>query len=1509
MSAAPPGARPAARLGPPHPSRRTAVAAAVPLVLALSSIAPAAFADTAPTAPPLPPVLAATMAKADAARAGDKPPATAVDKAIAQAKSTGRPVPVPELTDEFSETAATPQGHLAHSQHPEQQRVKQNGTWSALDATLVADPAGGYRPKASAAGVHLSAGGPGPLATLTSEDGKALTVDSPFPLTTAITGPGGNSLLYPEVAPGIDLKVTATKYGGLSTVLVVKTAEAAGNPKLKSVHFGTTTRGVTLRTDAEHNLAATAEDGTLRWHAPAPRMWDSSKDTPAAAESTAAAGKSAPVEAPRDSPAQQTGTPAPQKSGDNPDSTVDGPGKGAKVAVMPTKATADGIDLTTDQNILGKGQGPWFIDPGWIYDTRSGNTWTWTQSAYPGKANIGLTVDNGGGKYARPGVGYQGYLPTKGVERSYFQLDTRGFAGTIVHKATLSLWEYESSDWSCTTKYWLDAYLTSPIDNRTTWSNPPGVVGGRLGEAQVAGSGQDGCHDNVQFDYDVTSAYQTYSGDHDTLTFGVFARDESSSSLGFKRLTYNPVVVVEYDRPPTPPTDPYVSPSPGTTFPWADNQGCDGSSIGWLSAGSNFNGAVTLNATVHSPVQNDLYMWTHIWDYSLPDWPVVDEGYSAAVPNGKVASFNVRSDVIKDGHVYGWGAHAADKLIGMSDAAPNCRFGVDLTPPSLTVPDVSRVFSDAELSEQYPPSGNGQITKKRTGEWGIVPFSAVDTPADNGTASGIACARWSWDPNFADAQGQDWICGGRLPVNGVAVLPNRWGTNIVYLQVMDQARNFSPKAQYAFYVPWNSDGPPPVFGDMTGDSAPDILTADQAGNLRTYTVPGNPLAKSPPITLAAGAKDAPDGVSWANAQITHRGTLTGGNHIDDVIAHAPGGPKLYVYGNPGNDGFYGHVGRGVEIEKPGCTARAADPVTGIPAEDCAWFHAPGYNAADWSNALRIAAIGDPVNTNLNTALKFKNKTGLLTVESTNNGTDAALWYYPATAGNILGKPVQLAASGWKDKELLSPGDWAKQGHPGLWARNLLAGPDGAQGDLRAYTFATGTVVSTTHEGLPEKDASNKPLYVPTLTKMSSGVKVGQVSVDGWPVLGSDGDLTGNGSATLWGKRANGQIDIWWGQTTDPGTANPGFAWQVGPERVADTAVNPLWWSLDGKPTKDGRPIDSTVVDPLYPTAFTRTTDHNGEADRATAFSGSTVYRSSNRAPVDTTKSYSVAAWVKIDNTDAYQTAVSLAGTERSPFYLQFSKAFGSTGRWSFTMAATDQYNTGAYYAAVDDNEPQVGGWTHLVGTYNAETRTATLYVNGRAAGTTIVPQVWNTNGSVVIGGESTTNHPGPDSRLTGAIGDVRIYPYVFTDQQANTMATSNSRVQIRSTQNTGKCVDDWGGAVGAMVAVHDCWNGDSQHLTLTSDNRIKVRGSADRCLGLSDKPGKPGSRIQIQTCGSDLGQVWERRSDGTLYNPESAGCLEIPAWNTANGSSLGIWNCNGTDNANQRWFFRAQTTS
>ncbi|MER7674494.1 LamG-like jellyroll fold domain-containing protein [Kitasatospora sp. NPDC096128] len=1479
-----------------HPSRRSH-AVAVSLALALTSvgpIAPLAFAADSPAtptasadqAPTVPKDLADRIAAGDAKFAGEKPQ-LASDKAIADAKRTGKPVPVPELTDEYSETVATPAGHLARTQHAEPQRVKQNNGWANLDGTLVPDERGGYRPRTAVAGVHLSGGGDGPLGTLTSQDGESLTIDSPFPLTRPSLDPNGDALVYPEVAPGIDLRVTASKLGGLSTVLVVKTAEAAKNPALKKVRFPTVAKGVTVKADDAGNLTATTKDGKVRWHASTPQMWDSG--TGGATTANAPKGKAA--------AAQRDG----QDQGDDSreqKSTADGPGAGAKVAAMQTSASGDAVELTTDDTVLGKGQGPWFIDPGWVYDRREATTWTWTQSAYPGTNNLGRTVANSGDQYAQPGVGYQGFRTSKGVERSYFQFDTRWYNDIVINKATMSFFEAKSSDFSCTNKYTVDLNLTGAIDNNTTWNNSPGVVTG-VGSADVGGAGQNGCSGNTQFDYDVTGVYRQYAPSHDNLTFGLFARNESNATA-FKRLTYNPAVVVEYDRVPNTPTNPYAWPVPSTAVPWAENQGCDGKSIGWLNSDSGFNGSVTLNATVSSNAQSSLFAWTHIWDYADLSADV-DSGYTGEVVSGGNAAFQVKPGVIKDGHVYGWGTMATDKLVQMSASTPMCRFGVDLTPPTISVPDAYTVLPAADLADKFPPSGNGQVTKKHVGEQGIVPFTATD-PAPGGNASGVICARWGWDAQLANV---GWSCGGSMPQGGIPVTPGRWGTNILYMQVMDNARNVSPVAQYSFYVPWNPDGPPPVFGDVTGDGAPDILAPDQAGYLRAFNPPGNPNAKSPAVSAVSIPAEAPGGKGWNGIQLTHRGTLTGGNNIDDVIAHAPGDPELKVYPNPGNTGVYGRIDKPVPLAKPKCAKTST--------EDCSWLTAAGYNANDWSTTLRIAALGDPVNTDLDPRLGFKNKTGLLTVESTNNGADAALWYYPATNANTLGKPVRLAASGWKDKELISSGDWAKQGHPGLFTRNLAASADAAKDDLNGLTFTTGTVLATDNQGQPVNDPSGTPLMVPTLTGIATSTKIGGVPSDTWTTLGSDGDLTGNGNAALWGVKADGSIDIWWGKVTTPGTPTAGYTWQVGPNTIANTAVNPQWWALDGRTSGDSGDANKLYKngdDPknTYPTGAPLTADHNRSANKATAFDGASVYRTT--APVngglDTTRSYSVSAWVKVNNLDNYQTAVSLTGDVASPFYLQYSKAFHN---WAFVLPSSDSTSPTAWYSAYDRSgrtNATIGQWTHLTGTFNADTATVTLYVNGAAVGSDKMPSGWKpAPGSLNVGGV-TYNTAAPGDLLNGAVSDVRAYPYALTDQQANTLATTDAAIQIRSAVNSGKCLDNWGGSAGAQLRIYDCWNGEGQHFVMTKDKQIKIPMSG-RCLGTADAAAANGTAVVAQDCGSNPGaQTWIRRYDNSLYNPASGRCLDLPGWVTTNGSGLDVWDC--ADQANHHWIFEAQQT-
>ncbi|MER7673139.1 ricin-type beta-trefoil lectin domain protein [Kitasatospora sp. NPDC096128] len=1041
------------------------------------------------------------------ATAVKQPPASEAEKAIAEAKKTQKNIPVDSLTTEFSETAATPDGHFALTSHMDQQRVRQDGVWKPLDATLAANRDGTFSPKSVAGKLVLSKGGDGPLATMTSPDGKKLSLASPLPLTTPTVS--DDSVIYPSVAPDIDLKVTATKAGGFTTVFVVKTQAAAANPVLKNLHFDTATDGVAVTGDTHGNLTAAGTDGKPRWIARTPQMWDSAP--PPAAGKTAPAAKSARTlaAAPADAPSDtgQTAT----------TSSEAGPGTGSKVSDMPVKAGAAGIDLTPDQDLLAHGIAPYYIDPDWLPYNLQGNAWTWVQSAHDGPDSGNFNHQGSRGS-DHPGVGVCGTYPNGGScspadkERSFFQFDIRPLGGAVIYSATMTMTEFASADWSCDQGYPLDLYVADrPISNSTTWSNQPGQLGGRLDKtAWIAGVGH-GCPDNVPFSYDITGAMKQYVN-YGQLTFGLYG-DENNAN-GFKRINYQPSLTVKYDRVPDVPTNPGVWPPPRTVNPAGTNQACgDGNpnNWAWLGAGTNQDNAVWLNATVTSPTQSQVASADHLWDLSLPGSPNVADGITAAVGNGGITSFQVPGRVIQDGHSYRFNFQADDKVdtVPWSAPTPDCHFKVDLTPPTVTFP-----ATVADTTKQFPPSGNGQTPQIYAGQSGGVPFTATDPAPSAGSASGVACLRWSFDPQFA---GTAWQCGSAMPSGQIPVTPGRWGTNILYVQAEDNAGNLSPAAQYAFYVPWNPNSPAPAFGDVTGDSLPDILTADPNGDLRAYSIP----ATAPTAKLAAPKTLSPDHDSWANYRITHRGSLRGGTGIDDLIAHKDGNASLYYYQNPGNNtGVAGTFDASSMVGKPACDPKVTD--------------CTGYNAADWSTTLQIAASGDPTTSKLDPNKKFANKTGLFTVESSPDGT-GALWFYPAVGTVLLGSPTKLAATGWKGWDLIAPGDWTGQGRPGLWTRNQ------STGELRGYTFTLGTVSVS--------DPFGGAITFPTFAAIATDTKIGTgITSAMWPVIGSDGDLTGTGAPTLWGMTQGGIIQF----STGHPIAGPLYNWDTAMTGVLST---------------------------------------------------------------------------------------------------------------------------------------------------------------------------------------------------------------------------------------------------------------------------------------------------------------------------------------------------------------------
>ncbi|MEA5360795.1 LamG-like jellyroll fold domain-containing protein [Amycolatopsis sp., V23-08] len=110
----------------------------------------------------------------------------------------------------------------------------------------------------------------------------------------------------------------------------------------------------------------------------------------------------------------------------------------------------------------------------------------------------------------------------------------------------------------------------------------------------------------------------------------------------------------------------------------------------------------------------------------------------------------------------------------------------------------------------------------------------------------------------------------------------------------------------------------------------------------------------------------------------------------------------------------------------------------------------------------------------------------------------------------------------------------------------------------------------------------------------------------------------------------------------------------------------------------------------------------GQAGTALQLDGSSQYAETSGPVLDTTGNYSAGAWVRLDHTGSWATAVSQDGNPSSAFYLQYSAA---DDRLAFSTSSG---------RALSDAAPQPGRWYHLVGVHDADAGTYVLYVDGVA---------------------------------------------------------------------------------------------------------------------------------------------------------------------------------------------------
>ena len=101
----------------------------------------------------------------------------------------------------------------------------------------------------------------------------------------------------------------------------------------------------------------------------------------------------------------------------------------------------------------------------------------------------------------------------------------------------------------------------------------------------------------------------------------------------------------------------------------------------------------------------------------------------------------------------------------------------------------------------------------------------------------------------------------------------------------------------------------------------------------------------------------------------------------------------------------------------------------------------------------------------------------------------------------------------------------------------------------------------------------------------------------------------------------------------------------------------------------------------------------------------------------------------------------------------FTLQAGASNQWEFLTG--DDSTADGNFDVLAGSPVQLNTWTHLAATFDAQTGTKTLYVNGVAAATTNTQQyVPTTTNNLFIGGSGNTGH---SDRLTGRIDDVSLW--------------------------------------------------------------------------------------------------------------------------------------------------------
>jgi serine/threonine protein kinase len=176
----------------------------------------------------------------------------------------------------------------------------------------------------------------------------------------------------------------------------------------------------------------------------------------------------------------------------------------------------------------------------------------------------------------------------------------------------------------------------------------------------------------------------------------------------------------------------------------------------------------------------------------------------------------------------------------------------------------------------------------------------------------------------------------------------------------------------------------------------------------------------------------------------------------------------------------------------------------------------------------------------------------------------------------------------------------------------------------------------------------------------------------------------------------------------------------------------------------------------------------GRTGMALSFDGKNQYAAGTGPAIDTTRPFTVAAWVNWQGNTGFATMLSQDGNSASGFFLQKR---GDNQHICLTLMDEDKKDSKSIRA--DAQEPALANiWYHVTAVFTGDK--AKIYINGRLRDTKTRTARWNAVGPLIIG--AGFYNAARCDYFKGQVADVRVYASPLTDSEVISLYARSSKL-------------------------------------------------------------------------------------------------------------------------------------